>query len=67
MENNTVYKVDLDETDILGLRVKILLPTWLEPKLNANQLIRVFTTHHPNLDPASSTTKEATKWRNLLL
>ena len=52
MENNEIYRV-VDETDVPGLRVKILLPKWFKPLLNAKQFIKVVILHHPTLNPAS--------------
>ena len=60
MENNEVYRV-VDETDVPGLRVKILLPKWFEPLLNANQFIKVLILHHPTLNPASFTQYQPSK------
>ena len=37
MENNEIYRV-VDETDVPGLRVKILLPKWFETLLNTKLL-----------------------------
>ena len=54
MEHNSVYKA-IDETDVPGLRVKILLPKWFEPLLDAKQFLRVITLHHPSVQAANFT------------
>ena len=46
MENDPMYKT-IDEDDVPGLKVKIIVPKWLQPLIEADQFIKVITLHHP--------------------
>ena len=60
MDQNDTYKA-FDDADVPGLRVKILLPAWFQPLLDANQFIKVITLHNPTLSSENFSQYQPTK------
>ena len=48
MSSSTIYQT-IDESDLPGIRVKILLPGWFDGLIKSNQMIKVITLHHPTV------------------
>ena len=62
MESSDIYKA-IDDADVPCLNVKILLPSWYQPLLNAKQFIKVAPPHIELIKRHSVPAhQKATKW-----
>jgi hypothetical protein len=48
MSSSNVYQA-IDDTDLPGIRTKILLPGWLDGLLRSNLMLKVISLHHPTM------------------
>lgn len=60
MDKSNIYKA-IDEADVPGLRVKMILPKGFQPLIDSNQVIKVITLDQPTLEASNFTQYQPTR------